>query len=93
MIILLIVISKELVQFASDFGMGLRFEDLIEFDKRRNAKLKSDAGNNRDAWRSISNFTLYKAIREGVPVESVQHKKSKSTIIVMNCVVAERRLV
>jgi len=30
------VISKELVQFASDFGMGLQFEDLIEFDKRRN---------------------------------------------------------
>jgi len=46
------VISKELVQFASDFGMGLQFEDLIEFDKRRNnaKKTKSDAGNNRDAW-------------------------------------------
>jgi len=46
------VISKELVQFASDFGMGLQFEDLIGIRQTRNnaKETKSDAGNNRDAW-------------------------------------------
>lgn len=69
------VISKQLVQFASDFGMGLRFEDLIGIRQtsKQRKKTKSDAGNNRDAWAfyQLEIFTRYKAIREGVPVESV----------------------
>lgn len=69
------VISKELVQFASDFGMGLRFEDLsgIRQTSKQRKKTKSDAGNNRDAWAfyQLETFTRYKAIREGVPVQSI----------------------
>jgi IS605 OrfB family transposase len=69
------VISKELVQFASYFEMGLRFEDLsgIRATSKQRQKNKSDAGNNRDSWAfyQLEIFTRYKAIRAGVPVESV----------------------
>lgn len=69
------VISKEIVQFAKDFGMGLRFEDLtgIRQTSKQRKKTKSDAANNRDSWAfyQLELFTRYKAIREGVPVESV----------------------
>ena len=69
------VISKELVQFAKDFGMGLRFEDLsgIRQTSKQRKKNKSDAGNNRDSWAfyQLEQFTRYKAIRAGVPVESI----------------------
>lgn len=69
------VISKELVQFAKNFGMGLRFEDLSGCRKtmKQKKKTKSDAANNRDTWAfyQLEQFTRYKAIREGIPVESV----------------------
>ncbi len=69
------VISKQLVQFALDFGMGLRFEDLSGCRKtlKQQKKTKSDAANNRDTWAfyQLELFTRYKAIRAGVPVESV----------------------
>lgn len=69
------VISKELVQFAKDSGMGLRFEDLsgIRQTSKQRKKTKSDAGNNRDSWAfyQLEIFTRYKAVREGVPVESI----------------------
>ena len=68
-------ISKELVQFAFDFGMGLRFEDLsgIRQTSKQRKKNKSDAAENRDSWAfyQLELFTRYKAIRAGVPVESV----------------------
>lgn len=68
-------ISKELVQFAKDFEMGLRFEDLsgIRQTSKQRKKTKSDAGNNRDSWAfyQLEIFTRYKAIRAGVPVQSV----------------------
>ena len=69
------VISKELVQFAKDFGMGLQFEDLsgIRQSFKQRKKSKSDAGNNRDNWAfyQLEQFTRYKAIRAGVPVQSI----------------------
>jgi putative transposase len=69
------VISKELVQFAKDFDMGLRFEDLsgIRQTSKQRQKTKSDAGNNRDSWAfyQLEIFTRYKAIQAGVPVESI----------------------
>ncbi|MEA5568049.1 MULTISPECIES: transposase [unclassified Anabaena] len=69
------VISKQLVQFASDFGMGLRFEDLsgCRQTMKQKQKTKSDAANNRDTWAfyQLELFTRYKAIRAGVPVESI----------------------
>ncbi|MEG4278962.1 transposase [Microcoleus sp. MON1_C1] len=68
-------ISRQLVQFASYFGMGLRFEDLSEIrsTSKQRKKTKSDAAQNRDAWAfyQLEIFTRYKAIRAGVPVESV----------------------
>lgn len=69
------VISKELVQFAKDFGMGLRLEDLsgCRQTMRQRKKFKSDAASNRDSWAfyQLELFTKYKAIRAAVPVESV----------------------
>ncbi len=69
------VISKELVQFAKDFGMGLRFEDLsgCRQTMKQTNKTKSDAANNRDSWAfyQLELFSRYKAIKAGVPVESV----------------------
>ena len=69
------VISKELVQFASYFEMGLRFEDLTGCRQtmKQRQKTKSDAANNRDRWAfyQLELFTRYKAIKAGVPVESV----------------------
>ncbi len=69
------VISKELVQFASDLGMGLRFEDLSGCRKtmKQKKKTKSDAAENRDTWSfyQLETMARYKAIRAGVPVESV----------------------
>lgn len=68
-------ISKQLVQFASYFGMGLRFEDLsgIRSSSKQRQKTKSDGTENRDAWAyyQLECFTRYKAIRAGVRVESV----------------------
>lgn len=78
-------LSKELVQFALDFGMGLRFEDLsgcrqtmkqrkkTKSDSEAVASLRASAANNRDSWAfyQLEIFTRYKAIRAGVPVESV----------------------
>lgn len=68
-------ISKQLVQFAKDFGMGLRFEELsgIRQTSKQRKKTKSDAAENRDAWAyyQLEVFTRYKAIRAGVPVQSV----------------------
>lgn len=68
-------ISKELVQLAKDFGMGLRFEDLsgIRQTSKQRQKTKSDAGNNRDSWAfyQLEIFTRYKAVRAGVLMQSV----------------------
>lgn len=69
------VISKQLVKFAKDYNMGLRFEDLsgIRQTSLQRRKTKSDAGKNRDQWAfyQLELFTRYKAIKTGVPVESV----------------------
>ena len=69
------VISKELVQFAKDFEMGLRFENLtgIRQTSKQRKKTKSDAGNNRDTWAfyQLEQFTRYKAVRAGIPVQSI----------------------
>ncbi|HAA26633.1 MAG TPA: transposase [Cyanobacteria bacterium UBA8553] len=69
------VISKELVHFAKDFEMGLRFEDLsgCRQTMKQRKKTKSDAANNRDSWAfyQLEMLTRYKAIRVGVPVELV----------------------
>jgi putative transposase len=69
------VISKQLVQLAKDFGMGLRFEDLsgIRQTSKQRKKTKSDAGQNRDTWAyyQLEQFTQYKAIRAGVPFEKI----------------------
>jgi IS605 OrfB family transposase len=69
------IISKQLVQFAQDFGMGLRFENLSGCRKtmKQHKKTKSDAANNRDSWAyyQLETMTRYKAIRAGIPVESV----------------------
>ncbi|NEO58542.1 MAG: IS200/IS605 family element transposase accessory protein TnpB [Okeania sp. SIO3B5] len=69
------VISKQLVQFAKDYNMGLRFEDLsgIRQTSLQRRKNKSDASKNRDHWAfyQLELFTRYKARVAGVPVESV----------------------
>ncbi|MDJ0717680.1 MAG: transposase [Prochloraceae cyanobacterium] len=69
------IISKQLVKFASDYGMGLRFEDLegIRRTSKQKKKTKSDAGKNRDYWAyyQLEQFTRYKAIKAGVAVQSV----------------------
>ena len=69
------VISKELVQFASDFEMGLRFENLsgCRQTMRQKKKTKSDAAQDRDTWSfyQLETMTRYKALRAGVPVESI----------------------
>jgi IS605 OrfB family transposase len=68
-------ISKELVRFAKDFQMGLRFEDLTGCRQtmKQRKKTKSGAAKNRDNWAfyQLETFTRYKAIRAGVPVESI----------------------
>lgn len=68
-------ISKELVQFAKDFEMGLRFEDLsgCRITMKQRKQTKSDAAENRDSWAfyQLEVFTRYKAIRAGVPMQSV----------------------
>ncbi|MGB3510314.1 MAG: transposase [Microcoleaceae cyanobacterium] len=69
------VISKQLVELAKDYKMGLRFEDLsgIRQSSKQRQKTKSDASKNRDHWAfyQLEVFTRYKATRAGVPVESV----------------------
>jgi IS605 OrfB family transposase len=68
-------ISKELVRFAKDFQMGLRFEDLTGCRQtmKQRKKTKFGAAKNRDNWAfyQLETFTRYKAIRAGVPVESI----------------------
>lgn len=68
-------VSKQLVRFAKDHGMGLRFEDLsgIRKTSKQRKKTKSDASKNRDHWAfyQLEQFTRYKASLAGVPVEAV----------------------
>ncbi|MGD1716305.1 RNA-guided endonuclease TnpB family protein [Dapis sp. BLCC M172] len=68
-------ISKQLVELASYYQMGLRFEDLsgIRQTSKQSRKAKSDAGNNRDSWAydQLEQLTRYKAIKAGVIVESI----------------------
>ena len=68
-------VSKQLVRFAKDYGMGLRFEDLsgIRQTSKQRKKTKSDASKNRDHWSfyQLEQFTRYKANLAGVPVESI----------------------
>lgn len=68
------VISKQLVRFAKDFGMGLRFEDLsgIRQTSKQHKKIKSDAAKNRDRWayyqleyRSMVRFFMPSQSSEG----------------------------
>jgi putative transposase len=69
------VISKQLVKLASDYGMGLRLEDLsgCRQTMKQRTKTKSDAANNRDSWAfyQLGQFIIYKALRLGIPVEFV----------------------
>jgi len=69
------IISKQLVQFACDYDCGLRFEDLsgCRQTMKQKKKTKSNAAKNRDTWSfyQLETMTRYKAIRAGVPVESV----------------------
>ncbi|MBV8886223.1 MAG: transposase [Chroococcidiopsidaceae cyanobacterium CP_BM_RX_35] len=69
------IISKQLVQFACDYGMGLRFEDLsgCRQTMKQKKKTKSNAAENRDTWSfyQLETMARYKAIRAEVPVESV----------------------
>ncbi len=55
--------------------MGLRFEDLsgIRQSSLQRKKTKSDASKNRDYWAfyQLELFTRYKAVKAGVPVESL----------------------
>jgi putative transposase len=68
------IISKELVQFAKHYGFGLCFEDLsgIRQTSKQRKKTKSKADKNRDFWPfyQLEQFTLYKAIRAGVPTRN-----------------------
>ncbi len=68
-------ISKELVQFAKDYDMGLRFEDLsnIRQTSKQSKKTRSDSGNSRHTWSyfQLETLTRYKAIKNGVPFELV----------------------
>ncbi|WP_009544545.1 RNA-guided endonuclease InsQ/TnpB family protein [Crocosphaera subtropica] len=68
-------ISKQLVQFAKDYGMGLRFEDLsnIRETSKQSRKIRSDAGNSRHTWSyfQLETLTRYKAIKSGVPFELI----------------------
>ena len=68
-------ISKQLVQFAKDYGMGLRFEDLfnIRQTSKQSRKVRSYAGNNRHTWSyfQLETLTRYKAIKNGVPFELI----------------------
>ncbi len=68
-------ISKQLVQFASYYGMGLRFEDLsnIRQTSKQSKKVRSDSGNNRHTWSyfQLETLTRYKAIKNGVPFELI----------------------
>ncbi|MDJ0600001.1 MAG: transposase [Crocosphaera sp.] len=68
-------ISKQLVQFAKDYGMGLRFEDLsnIRQTSKQSKLIRSDSGNSRHTWSyfQLETLTRYKAIKNGVPFELV----------------------
>jgi putative transposase len=69
------VISKQIVKFASDYGMGLRLEDLsgCRQTMKQRKKTKSDAANNRDSWAfyQLGQYISYKAVKSQIPVEFI----------------------
>ena len=75
-------ISKQLVQFAKDYGMGLRFEDLpkIRQTLKQSQLVRSDARNNRHAWSyfQLETLTRYKAIKNGVPFQRIKRESPRS---------------
>ena len=68
-------ISKQLVQLASDYEMGLRFEDVSNIRKtsKQSKSVRSDAGNSRHTWSfyQLETLTRYKAIKAGIPFELI----------------------
>ena len=66
-------ISKQLVQLASDYEMGLRFEDVSNIRKtsKQSKSVRSDAGNSRHTWSfyQLETLTRYKAIKAGIPFD------------------------
>ena len=68
-------ISKQIVQFAVDFGCGIRLEDLsnIRQTTKQRKQQSADASLNRDYWPffQLETFVQYKALIAGVPVEKV----------------------
>ena len=68
-------ISKQLVQLASDYEMGLRFEDVSNIRKtsKQSKSVRSDAGNSRHTWSfyQLETLTRYNAIKAGIPFELI----------------------
>ncbi len=60
---------------ASDYKMGLRFEDLsnIRQTSKQSKPVRSDAGNSRHTWSfyQLETLTRYKAIKAGVMIELI----------------------
>lgn len=69
------IIAKQIVQFAKDYQMGIRLENLsgIRQGSRQRKKTKSDASKNRDFWAfyQLGQFIQYLANLEGIPVEFI----------------------
>jgi putative transposase len=68
------IISKAVVSYALANNAGIRLEDLSGIRRsRQSKKCKSDAGGNRDYWPyfQLEQYIIYKAKREGVPLERV----------------------
>ena len=59
------IVSKQVVQLATDFECGIRLEDLsyIQQTTKQRKKQKSDASQNRDYWPfcQLEQFIQYKA--------------------------------
>lgn len=67
------IISKEIVQLASDVKCGIRLEDLSNQTTKQKKKQKSDASQNHDyvSQFQLEQFIFYKAQLAGIPVEKV----------------------
>jgi putative transposase len=69
------LISKQIVQFATQLHCGIRLEDLsrIRQTSKQRKKCKRDAGVNRDSWAyyQLEQFIQYKALQNGIPVQKI----------------------
>lgn len=83
--------SKRIVQTAKDTGRGMALENLTGIRRRITVKRRQRARHANWAFYQLKSFLSYKAIRAGVPVQTVDPRNTSRTCQVCGHCAKENR--